>query len=87
MSGTLSAESWKSRMGSLEPRARRVGRGLSAAEVADAVGLPVWDILAWERGRPAPAWTRARLAAYLLAHGSPPGGVGEQEELGTQQEP
>ena len=81
MSGALSAESRESRKGSLEPRARRMERGLTAAEVADAVGLPVWDILAWERGTPAPAWIRARLAAYLLAHGIPAGDVGEQEEL------
>lgn len=55
-------------------------RGLTVAEVAYTAAVPVWVVLAWDRGKAVPANVRARLAAYLLAHSIPPERSGERKE-------
>ncbi|MEW6048564.1 MAG: helix-turn-helix transcriptional regulator [Bacillota bacterium] len=60
-------------------RARRMERGLTAAEVAHATGVAVWHVLARERGSALPPKLRARLAACLLAHRIATEGAGERK--------
>ena len=60
-----------SHSGPQDLRARRMERGLTAAQLAHAAGVPVWAVLAWERGKSVSQKVRARAAAYLLAHRIP----------------
>lgn len=44
----------------------RMDRGLTISEMARATSIPVWWVLAYERGRWVPPRMRSRIAAFLL---------------------